>query len=159
MRPRRTTVPCRRLCSWGTNHNNTTDGSQLANQVVMYRRADDGRLRLVGRSDTDGQGSGPSQRFAGDGLGAGNSVRLSTNGRLLFVTNAGSNSVSSFHVARNGLQLPDVASTGNGGRVPRQEFETTWRVQGWGSGRRLRSPPGAIGAGGRTARSGSLGQA
>jgi 6-phosphogluconolactonase (cycloisomerase 2 family) len=98
----------------GTNHNNTTDPGEPANQVVMYHRAADGRLSLAGRYDTGGQGSGPGQRFAGDGLGAGNSVKLSDNRRWLFVTNAGSNDVSVFRVKRAGLVLTDVAPTGDG---------------------------------------------
>src|SRR5262245_47864936 len=78
----------------GTNHNNTcltrTDPScpnnlcpcptvseaEPANQVIMYRRDSDGLLSLIGRFDTGGQGSGPSIRFAGDGLGAAHSVEL-----------------------------------------------------------------------------------
>ncbi len=98
----------------GTNHNNSTDPSQPANQVTMYRRTNDGRLSLIGSFDTGGQGSGPSQRFAGDGLGAGNSVRLSEDRRWLFVTNAGSNSLSVFRVRANRLELTDVAPTGDG---------------------------------------------
>ena len=76
----------------GTNHNNMcltrpalkpTDTScpdglcpcptlpgEPANQVLMYNRAADGALTLIDRFDTGGQGSGPSIRFAGDGLGA-----------------------------------------------------------------------------------------
>ncbi|HEX8158566.1 MAG TPA: beta-propeller fold lactonase family protein [Solirubrobacteraceae bacterium] len=97
-----------------TNHNNRGDRSQPANQVVMYGREADGTLELEGRFDTGGQGSGPGQRFAGDGLGAGNSVRLSQDGRWLLVTNAGSNNVSVFRVKHDGLQLTDVAATGDG---------------------------------------------
>lgn len=98
----------------GTNHNNTTDPSEPANQVAMYNRAADGSLSLVGYFDTGGQGSGPGQRFAGDGLGAGGSVTLSNDGRYLFVTNAGSNDVSVFSVQHDGLTLVDVESTGDG---------------------------------------------
>lgn len=98
----------------GTNHNNTADAREPANQVVMYQRQSDGTLRKSGVFDTGGQGSGPSQRFAGDGLGAGESVRLSEDKRWLFVANAGSNSVSVFRVLRDRLQLTDVESTGDG---------------------------------------------
>jgi 6-phosphogluconolactonase (cycloisomerase 2 family) len=103
----------------GTNHNNTADPNEPANQVAMYRRAADGRLSLVGYFDTGGQGSGPGQRFAGDGLGAGNSVRLSTDRRWLFVANAGSNTVSVFRVHDDRLELTDVAATGDGSRSHR----------------------------------------
>ena len=97
-----------------TNHNNTADPSEPANQVAMYRRSADGQLSLIGYFDTGGQGSGPAQRFAGDGLGAGNSVLLSQDRQWLFVTNAGSNDVSVFRVHPNRLELTDVQPTGDG---------------------------------------------
>ena len=76
----------------------------------MYTRAADGSLSLLGHFDTGGQGSGPSLRFAGDGLGSAHSVELSQDRRCLFVTNAGSDNVSVFRVHRDGLEL------------------TTWRI-------------------------------
>gem|GEM_PF-518982 len=114
----------------GTNHNNTcltrTDPScpnnlcpcptvsadEPANQVIMYRRDSDGLLTLIGRFDTGGQGSGPSIRFAGDGLGAAHSVELSQDHQWLFVTNAGSNDVSVFRVSETGLTLTDRVPSG-----------------------------------------------
>ncbi|MCC5639300.1 beta-propeller fold lactonase family protein [Nostoc sp. CHAB 5844] len=99
----------------GTNHNNThptAPSGEPANQVVMYNRAADGRLSLVGTFDTGGQGSGPAVRFAGDGLGSAHSVELSHNRRWLFVTNAGSNNVTVFRVKRHGLQRTDLEATG-----------------------------------------------
>ncbi len=98
----------------GTNHNNTSDPSQPANQIAVYRRAADGALRLAGYVNTGGQGSGPGQRFAGDGLGAAHSVQLSQDRRFLFVTNAGSNNVSVFRVSKDGLALTDLKPTGDG---------------------------------------------
>jgi 6-phosphogluconolactonase (cycloisomerase 2 family) len=98
----------------GTNHNHTQaiNPSEPANQVAMFRRAADGTLTLLGYFDTGGQGSGPSVRFAGDGLGAAHSVQLSIDQRWLFVTNAGSNDLSVFRVSSNGLQLTDRKPTG-----------------------------------------------
>jgi len=98
----------------GTNHNNTLAADLPANQVIMYRRSAEGELTMLEVFDTGGQGSGPSQRFAGDGLGSGNSLRLSTDNRWLFVTNAGSNTVSVFEVRSDGLNLTDVVPTGDG---------------------------------------------
>ncbi len=98
----------------GTNHNNTSDSREPPNQVVMYRRLNSGALSLVGYYDTGGQGSGPGQRFAGDGLGAAHSVQLSQDKNFLFVTNAGSNEVSVFRIRRNRLELTDIQPTGNG---------------------------------------------
>src|SRR4051812_23280651 len=89
----------------------TVPSDEPANQVVMYSRAQDGTLTLLGRFDTGGQGSGPSIRFAGDGLGAAHSVELSQDTRWLFVTNFGSHDVSVFRVSKEGLGLTDVAST------------------------------------------------
>jgi 6-phosphogluconolactonase (cycloisomerase 2 family) len=109
----------------GTNHNNTTDGSTPPNQIAAYYRAPSGALTLAGYFATGGQGSGPSKRFAGDGLGASHSVQLSDDHKWLFVTNAGSNDLSVFKVnvdenttvatlAQKGLELVDVYPTGDG---------------------------------------------
>ncbi|HYY11139.1 MAG TPA: beta-propeller fold lactonase family protein [Kineosporiaceae bacterium] len=111
----------------GTNHNNTSDPREPANEVVMYGRRADGSLTPLGRFATGGQGSGPGQRFAGDGLGAGNSVRLSTDRRWLFVTNAGSNTVSVFKVMPNRLVLTSVSATGDGSRSHRFPNSVTQR--------------------------------
>ncbi|MFO0952987.1 MAG: beta-propeller fold lactonase family protein [Isosphaeraceae bacterium] len=96
----------------GTNHNNTKDSTQPANQVAVYNRAADGRLTLLGYFNTGGQGSGPSIRFAGDGLGSSHSIQLTPDRKFLLVTNAGSNNISVFHVLREGLNLTDIAPTG-----------------------------------------------
>src|SRR5918911_860830 len=100
----------------GTNHNNTSDAREAANQVVMYGRHADGSLVLLGRFATGGQGSGPGQRFAGDGLGAGNSVRLSEDRRWLFVTNAGSTTLSVFKVLPDRLVLTSASATRDGSK-------------------------------------------
>ena len=96
-----------------TNHNNTYDGSQPANQVVMYNRDDAGKLTVAGTFDTGGQGSGPSVRFAGDGLGSAHSVQLSGDKKFLFVTNAGSDTVTVFKVGKGGLTRTDIEPTGD----------------------------------------------
>jgi len=76
-----------------TNHTNiNTDprSSGPANRIAMYHRARYGTLVLLDYFDTGGQGSGPGQRFAGNGLGSSLSVQLSDDRCWLFVTNAGS---------------------------------------------------------------------
>jgi 6-phosphogluconolactonase (cycloisomerase 2 family) len=102
----------------GTNHNNTRaiNPSEPPNQVAMYRRAEDGRLTLLGYFDTGGQGSGPSIRFAGDGLGSAHSVQLSEDHRWLLVTNAGSDNVTVFRVGES--QLLRTALVPSGGTFP-----------------------------------------
>ncbi|HEX5879489.1 MAG TPA: beta-propeller fold lactonase family protein [Actinomycetota bacterium] len=111
-----------------TNHNNTTDPTEPANQVAYYRRAADGTLTLTGRYDTGGQGSGPSQRFAGDGLGSGGSVTLSGDHKWLLVTNAGSDTVSVFRVRRDSLRLTDVEPTGDSS--PGHRFPNSVTIDG-----------------------------
>jgi len=111
----------------GTNHNNTTAPDELANQVIMYARDADGELTMIDAFDTGGQGSGPSQRFAGDGLGGGNSIRLSDDLRWLFVTNAGSDTVSVFEVQKDKLELKDVVPTGDGSQGERFPNSVTQR--------------------------------
>ena len=104
----------------GTNHNNThptAPPGEPGNQVIMYHRASTGSLSLVGHFDTGGQGSGPSIRFAGDGLGSAHSVELSRDHRWLFVTNAGSNNVSVFRVLQTGLERTDLVPSGPPGSV------------------------------------------
>lgn len=98
----------------GTNHNNTSDASQPANQIALYLRHSNGALSFGGNFDTGGQGSGPGQRFAGDGLGSSHSVQLTEDRRFLLVTNAGSNNVSVLRVGQDSLQLTDLEPTGNG---------------------------------------------
>ena len=80
------------------------------NEVLAFRRSDDGALAPLGRFSTGGRGTGephlPSQ----------NSVVLDDEGRWLFVVNAGSHEVSSFAVEPDGLRL--VGHTGSGGSTP-----------------------------------------
>jgi 6-phosphogluconolactonase (cycloisomerase 2 family) len=98
----------------GTNHNNTLDSNEPENQVAVYQRLADGSLKLMSYADTGGQGSGPSKRFAGDGLGSSHSLMLSQDKRFLFVANAGSDSLTVFRVGDNGLERTDVKPTTDG---------------------------------------------
>ena len=115
----------------GTNHNNTnTDpmSGEPANRIAMFHRASDGMLTFIDYFATGGQGSGPGQRFAGDGLGASHSVQLTDDHRWLFVTNAGSNTLSVFEVLKNGLLLADVVPTGDGS--PSHRFPNSVAIKG-----------------------------
>jgi 6-phosphogluconolactonase (cycloisomerase 2 family) len=93
--------------------------NESRNSVVHYRRAADGTITEVDRVSTGGAGSGEFKPISGQESapnafeGAG-SVILSPDGRFLFTTNGGDNSVSSFSVDENGrLTLIDVCDTGN----------------------------------------------
>jgi 6-phosphogluconolactonase len=75
------------------------------NEVVVYSRSRDGSLTPAGSVSTGGNGNGA-------GLGSQDAVKVSENGRLLFAVNAGSDSVSSFRIREDGLQLVDTAPAG-----------------------------------------------
>jgi 6-phosphogluconolactonase len=80
------------------------------NEVVAFRRSDDGSLASLGRFSTGGRGTGephlPSQ----------GSVLLTDDGRWLLVANAGSDEVSVFAVESDGLRL--TGRIASGGRTP-----------------------------------------
>jgi 6-phosphogluconolactonase (cycloisomerase 2 family) len=93
--------------------------NELRNAVIHYVRAVDGTLTEAERVLTGGAGSGVFKPISGQASapnafeGAG-SVILTPDRRLLFATNGGDNSVSSFSVGDQGkLSLVDVKRTGN----------------------------------------------
>ena len=77
--------------------------------MVVYRRAADGSLTQAGSYPTGGTGSGA-------GLSSQNAVIVSDDRRLLFAVNAGSNSISSFRLRDDSLQL--ISSVPSGGTMP-----------------------------------------
>jgi 6-phosphogluconolactonase (cycloisomerase 2 family) len=93
--------------------------NETHNAVVHYRRAASGELAEVERTSTRGAGSGvfkpiSGQESAPNAFEGAGSVILSPDRRLLFATNGGDNSVSSFAVGDDGrLTLLDVGLTGN----------------------------------------------
>jgi 6-phosphogluconolactonase (cycloisomerase 2 family) len=76
------------------------------NEVIAFRRSEDGTLAALGRYSTGGRGTGephlPSQ----------SSVVLSDDGGRLLVVNAGSDELSLFAVEPDGLQLADRVDSG-----------------------------------------------
>ena len=76
------------------------------NEVIAFRRSEDGTLAALGRYSTGGRGTGephlPSQ----------SSVVLSNDGGRLLVVNAGSDELSLFAVEPDGLQLADRVDSG-----------------------------------------------
>jgi len=92
--------------------------NEVKNCIIHYHRSANGALAEVERVATGGAGSGlispiyhisRPNHFEGAG-----SVRLTPDRRLLFATNGGDNSVSSFAVDKEGwLTLLDVKRTGN----------------------------------------------
>ncbi|MET0235142.1 MAG: beta-propeller fold lactonase family protein, partial [Kibdelosporangium sp.] len=91
--------------------------SQHGNEVVALARGEDGKLSEVGRYDTGGTGSGSFEDSAnGVILGTANGEAAPQhnidNPQLLFVTNAGSNSVTVFRVTADSLQLVETLPSG-----------------------------------------------
>jgi 6-phosphogluconolactonase len=83
----------------------TSTNDTAANAVKVFRAGEDGRLHVRQVVGTAGHGTGA-------GLGSEGAVTLSDDGRWLLVVNAGSNSVSLFHVDHHGrLHLSDVAGS------------------------------------------------
>ena len=78
------------------------------NEVVAYRRANDGALQEGGRFATGGRGSGGNN----DPLESQGSLTLSQDHSLLFAVNAGSGSISVFSVHGPKLSLVDKAISG-----------------------------------------------
>jgi 6-phosphogluconolactonase (cycloisomerase 2 family) len=93
--------------------------NEVRNAVVHYHRSTNGTLTEVERVATGGAGSGVFKPISGQDSapnafeGAG-SVILSPDRRVLFATNGGDNSVSSFSVSNDGkLILLETKPTGN----------------------------------------------
>jgi 6-phosphogluconolactonase (cycloisomerase 2 family) len=87
----------------------TSTNAAAGNELLVYGRAADGSLQLLGREPTHGLGTS-------GGLGSQGAVTLSGDGRHLFVVNAGSNTVSTF--ALNGHRLTFVSVVPSGGTTP-----------------------------------------
>lgn len=95
----------------------TMNNAASANYVIVFRRFDDGTLARVDSVETGGRGSGPHPVFGSDPLESQDAVILSSDNRLLFVTNAGSNQVTSFRVSSSGA-LTRVSTVSSGGVMP-----------------------------------------
>ncbi|MFF0410332.1 lactonase family protein [Kitasatospora sp. NPDC004745] len=85
------------------------------NQVIAYRRSDDGRLTPAGTYDTHGLG-GVLDGSVADHLASQGSLTYDPRHALLYAVNAGSDTVSVFSVDGDRLALRQVV--GSGGRFP-----------------------------------------
>jgi 6-phosphogluconolactonase len=90
----------------------TLSNQPTGNSVIVFDRAADGTLTLVGSFPTGGTGfvGGPLGTI--DPLGSQGSVVLNESNRLLFAVNAGSNSVSEFAVDGDSLILLNTVTSG-----------------------------------------------
>jgi 6-phosphogluconolactonase (cycloisomerase 2 family) len=93
--------------------------NEIQNAIIHFTRSANGAITEAERVVTGGAGSGTfkpisGQESAPNAFEGAASVILTADRRLLFTTNGGDNSVSSFQVGENGrLTLLDVKATGN----------------------------------------------
>jgi 6-phosphogluconolactonase len=80
--------------------------------VLAFRRNPDGTLARPERVQTGGRGIAATPPFGLPAVNGSGSVNLTPDGRLLFVVNAGDNTVSSFRVTASGLKLADRVTSG-----------------------------------------------
>ncbi|MGR9114650.1 MAG: lactonase family protein [Gammaproteobacteria bacterium] len=76
-----------------------------ANEILVYQRYLEGGLSPLATVPTNGYGTGT-------GLGNQGAIVLSAEGDFLFAVNAGSDSISSFRITQNGLELIETEDSG-----------------------------------------------
>src|SRR5438093_3798411 len=117
------------------------------NQIDVFDQGGDGRLTLAGTFPTGGLGGVAAPGTESDHLASQGSLALTADGRTLIAVNAGSDTVTSFRVHGDRLQLRSIVSSGgqfpasvgvNGGLVYVLNSGGTGIVQGfWIRGSRL----------------------
>jgi 6-phosphogluconolactonase len=93
----------------------TTTNDPAGNAVVVYARHADGTIVQTGTVPTGGTGIASQPPFGFPIVDSSGSTNLTPDGRLLFVVNAGDNTVSSLKVTGTGLQKVDTVPTGPSG--------------------------------------------
>ncbi len=88
-----------------SHHVYTQSNQTDANEIIVYKKFNNGQLQYMGSYPTGGTGTG-------GGLGNQGSVAVSENGQWLLAVNAGSNSVSLFKITSQSLQLVCTAPSG-----------------------------------------------
>lgn len=83
----------------------TLSNETSGNKVITYKRAANGSLTYVASYASGGNGSG-------GGLGNQGAVVIADEGDVLLAVNAGSNTISSFKITGNGLNLKSTVSSG-----------------------------------------------
>src|ERR1700741_678300 len=83
----------------------TMSNAPTGNEVLVFARKPNGKLAPAGAFPTGGSGTG-------GGIGNQGGLVLDPSDRWLFVVNAGSGSIASFHVLEDGLQLVETVPSG-----------------------------------------------
>jgi 6-phosphogluconolactonase len=89
----------------------TATNDPKGNAVIVFKRGADGKLTQAATVPTGGNGIASEPPFGFPIVDSSGSINLTSNGKLLFVVNAGSNTVTSFRVTSSGLQRAAVVST------------------------------------------------
>jgi 6-phosphogluconolactonase (cycloisomerase 2 family) len=82
------------------------------NKIDVFNRGGDGRLSLAGTYPTGGLGGAASPGNESDHLASQGSLELSADGKTLIAVNAGSDTVTSFRVHGDRLQLRSIVASG-----------------------------------------------
>ncbi|HUA44366.1 MAG TPA: beta-propeller fold lactonase family protein [Solirubrobacteraceae bacterium] len=83
-----------------------------ANSVYVFKRKADGTIKLFETIKTGGKGTASQQPFGLPVVDSADSIVVSANGKLLFVVNDGSNTVTSFRIRSGGITRADTAKSG-----------------------------------------------
>jgi 6-phosphogluconolactonase len=89
----------------------TSTNNATGNQVIVFKRGSDGKLTQSAIVSTGGKGIASEPPFGFPIVDSSGAINMTPDGKLLFVVNAGSNSVTSFQVTSSGLKKVAVAST------------------------------------------------
>jgi 6-phosphogluconolactonase (cycloisomerase 2 family) len=90
----------------------TMTNDPTGNAVVIYTRHADGTITQSGSVPTGGKGAASEPPFGFPIVDSSGSMNLTADGRLLFVVNAGDNTISSLKVTNTGLQLVSTVPSG-----------------------------------------------
>lgn len=89
----------------------TATNSPAGNKLWIYKRGANGKLTQTGSVSTGGKGIASEPPFGFPIVDSSGSINTTADGKLIFVVNAGSNSVTSFRVTSSGVHRVSVAST------------------------------------------------
>jgi 6-phosphogluconolactonase len=90
----------------------SANNNPAGNAVVWFRRAANGTISQKGTVKTGGKGIAAQQPFGFPIEDSSGSIALTNDGKLLFVPNAGDNTISAFQITAKGPKLVDRVTSG-----------------------------------------------